>query len=65
MDEIRCPGCGKIYREVAEFIQIEQAGLALMGVCPGCKTRQFIGRLWRVTERIVRSEDGDQYADLR
>ena len=65
MDELRCYGCGKIYRQVSEFENVEQAGLALMGVCPECKTRQFIGSLWRVKERIIRSEDGDQYQDLR
>ena len=64
MDEIRCPGCGKLYRQVSEFTDVEQVGLSLVGRCSSCGQRQPIGKLWKVKERIIRSEDGNQYADL-
>jgi DNA-directed RNA polymerase subunit N (RpoN/RPB10) len=55
--EIRCVCCGKLYREVSEFDDVEQAGLSLVGRCSSCGQRQPIGELWQVTRRIdLRSE---------
>ena len=43
---LRCYECGRLFTEVSQFMQVEQAGLALVGRCPGCNARQHIGALW-------------------
>ena len=65
MPEIRCHGCGKIYRQVAEFENVEQAGLSLRGSCPGCGEVMGIGPLWKRSKLIdLRGKEDGEYTDI-
>lgn len=53
MNAIRCPGCGKLYADLAEA-QARGLGLALKAECDRCGKRWSVGHLWHKTRTEVR-----------
>ena len=45
--------CGERFTEISQLKNVQQAGLSLVGECPGCGVRLHIGELWNVKERII------------
>jgi hypothetical protein len=48
---VTCSGCGKVYRDLAELLEVRMIGLALAGSCPSCGARIPAGGLWRCKRR--------------
>jgi phage FluMu protein Com len=51
MTEIRCPGCGKLFKNLAE-VGAKALGLALKATCPKCGARWSVNSLWRKTREV-------------
>jgi phage FluMu protein Com len=58
-ESLRCYHCGKHLIAVAQFNNVQMAGISLVGNCPDCDRRQHIGKLWKVVERIDESDNGN------
>ena len=56
MDEIRCPGCARLYRNLAEVAdkggKIYHLGLALKAECGRCGATWSVNRSWRKTREV-------------
>ena len=53
---IKCPNCGKEFRNLNELSNIRGLGLALIGECPKCGIKIGCNSLWKVTRRLKEIE---------